>query len=120
MGLFSIASTNKRKRHEWTQESLEEAIGQVWRIDCTQQYKIPKQTLSDKIRGRTNVKAQLGRSTALTKNEEEIVEICILFADWGFGLKMSEVMNLSQSIVLRKGKIHSFMVFRQQSGVETF
>ena len=62
---------------------------------ASQQYKIPKQTLSDKLRGRTNIKAQLGRPTALTNNEEEeIVETCIFFADWGFGLKMSEVVKL--------------------------
>lgn len=65
---LQIASRNKRKRHGWTQESLEEAIGKVKSGELTeycasQQYKIPKQMLSDKLRGRTNVKAQLGRPT---------------------------------------------------------
>ena len=48
---------------------------------------IPKQTLSDRLTGNVDLIAKLGRPTALTTTEEnEMVEMCILFAEWGFWL----------------------------------
>ena len=56
---------------------------------------IPKQTLSDRLTGNVDLIAKLGRATALTTTEEiEMVEMCILFAEWGFGMGKNEVLRM--------------------------
>ena len=56
---------------------------------------IPKQTLSDRLTGNVDLIAKLGRPTALTTTEEnEMVEMCILFAEWGFWMGKNEVLRM--------------------------
>ena len=81
-----LNTEKSRKRHGWTKEAMKEAIDKIRKGEMTayhaqKVYSIPKQSLSDRLTGKVELNAKLGRPTALTTTEEnEIVERCILTA----------------------------------------
>lgn len=61
-------------------------------------FNVPKSTLHDRLRGKTKGTAKAGHPTVLTpKEEEEIVETCSIFVEWGVGLGRREVERVVQS-----------------------
>ena len=80
-----LNTEKSRKRHGWTKEAMKEAIDKIRKGEMTayraqKVYSIPKQSLSDRLTGKVELNAKLGRPTALTTEENEIVERCILTA----------------------------------------
>ena len=62
-------------------------------------YKIPYTTLRYHISG----EHRRGHPTVLTPDEErEIVEACVIFAEWGFGLGRREVEGIIQNYLSTK------------------
>ena len=58
-------------------------------------YSIPYTTLSNHMSGRVSGENSRGHPTVLTAEEEtEIVDACIIFAEWGFGLGRKEVEGI--------------------------
>ena len=58
-------------------------------------YSIPYTTLSNHMSGRVSGENSRGHPTVLTAEEEtEIVDACIIFAEWGFDLGRKEVEGI--------------------------
>ena len=67
---------------------------------AARQFHVPKSTLHDMLSGRISVGAKVGHPTALSAKEEaEIEETCVIFAEWGFGLGRREVEGVIQSCI---------------------
>lgn len=70
-------------------------------------YGIPKSTLHDKIKG-FHLKPK-GRPTRLSPEEEkEIVETCLVFAEWGYGLGKKEIFSVISDYIKNKKKAYLF------------
>ena len=59
---------------------------------AAKKYNIPEPTLRRHVN--RSVVGSVGRPTALSPNEEEIIESCQIFAEWGFGLTKVDVLNV--------------------------
>ena len=61
---------------------------------------VPRTTLYDRLSFRISVVTKVGHPTALTlKEEAEIAETCIVFAEWGFGIGRREVESVIQDFL---------------------
>ena len=85
----------------WTKEDMENAIDMARRTKnikaAVRHYKIPYTTLRYHISGKVSGEHGRGHPTVLTADEErEIVEACVIFAEWGFGLGRREVEGIIQ------------------------
>ena len=94
-----------RKDDTWTAETLKRALSDVTNKSMTvyraaKFHKIPETTLrryykATYTENQPLVVKHVGRPTVLTMEEEnEIVQTCQLFAEWGFGLTKLEVVNI--------------------------
>ena len=90
----------KRKMEvRWTKEDMEKAITEAKSTknikSSANKYSIPYTTLRDHMSGRVSGENSRGHPTVLTAEEEtEIVDACIIFAEWGFGLGRKEVEGI--------------------------
>ena len=89
----------------WTKEDMENAIDKARRTKnikaAVRHYKIPYTTLRYHISGKVSGEYGRGHPTVLTADEErEIVEACVIFAEWGFGLGRREVEGIIQNYLL--------------------
>lgn len=88
----------------WTEEEMKAAIDEVQSGKMTQYraaklYKIPRQTLNDRLTNKVK-SGNVGRPIRLSVAEEkEIVEACIIFSEWGYGIgkKISIVADYCKS-----------------------
>ena len=92
---------------KWSDEDMAQAIDHARRYKnvkgAAKKYSIPATTLREHLTANGNVK-KLSHPTALSSQEEnEIVETCLLFAEWGFGLCRSDINGIIQSF-LKFGK----------------
>ena len=72
---------------------------------------IPKQTLSDRLIGKVDHIAKLGRLTPITTiniEENKIVEMWILFANWGFRMGKLKYSGWHQTIVVAQNDTTHF------------
>lgn len=89
----------KKKEKKWTEEDVDSAInavnsGQLSQYRAAKMYNIPTSTLNDRIREKVT-KHGAGRPCRLSKEEEkEIVETCLIFGDWGYGIGKKEVLGV--------------------------
>ncbi len=69
----------------WMEDDLKKAIAHAKQHRnikaAARLYKIPVTTLRDKMSGKVK-RTQVGHPTALSAEQEEIVDTCILFAEW--------------------------------------
>ena len=66
-------------------------VGQMSQNAAAKLYKIPRQTLNDRI---LKVPKIVGKPTRLSNDEErKIVETCNIFSEWGYGIGKNEVLN---------------------------
>lgn len=83
----------------WTEEEMKAAIDEVQSGKMTQYraaklYKIPRQTLNDRLTNKVK-SGNVGRPIRLSVAEEkEIVEACIIFSEWGYGIGKKEVISI--------------------------
>ena len=95
----------KGKNLQWNEEDMEQAIQHARRhsnVKATAvQFGIPVSTLRDHLSGKVPAKgAKVGHPTALSEAQErEIVETCLLFAEWGFGLGRREVESILETFL---------------------
>ena len=74
---------------------------------AAKKYGIPKSTLNDKVNGR-HCKSH-GRPNRLSpEEEEEIVQTCLVFAEWGYGLGKKEILTVISDYVKSRKKAHLF------------
>ena len=72
-------------------------------------YKIPQTTLRDRITKNTAIIRKPGHPTVLTsQQEQEIVDTCLLFAQWGFGLGRREIEGIIQNFFKVTKKLNPF------------
>lgn len=58
-------------------------------------FSVPFETLRKQAHGIVAEDAKPGHPTVLTKDEEmEIVETCQIFAEWGFGLRRQDILQV--------------------------
>ena len=63
-------------------------------LDEVQSGRIPRQTLNDRVHNKAR-SGTIGRPCRLSREEEkEIVESCVIFSEWGYGIGKKEVMGL--------------------------
>ena len=114
-----------KKDNTWTPETMKRALSDVTNKRMTMYraarfHNIPETTLRRYVKVTKNqplVVKQVGRSTVLTMDEEdEIVQTCQLFAEWGFGLTKFEVVN----VVAEYCPPHSEMAYQERIGGMVF
>ena len=87
--------SSKRSKN-YTKANLEEAIYKIKNKECkiseaSRFYKIPKQTFSDRI-NKNLINIGSGTTTRLSQiTEELLVHILIKLAEWGYGLKFTQL-----------------------------
>jgi predicted transcriptional regulator len=97
----------KRKYHDFSKEDLEKALREIRSkkmsmVEAAEHYNISKSTLWRKLKN-LHMKKH-GGQTVLTKMEEDNISEIILFAaDWGYPLEKDDVNDLIQSYLDRKG-----------------
>ena len=83
----------KEVRSKWKADDMMAATEAVHNAQMTlsgaaKHFGVPRETLRRRVTGKVSMNARIGRPTVLMKEEEdEIVETCQVFAEWGFGLK---------------------------------
>lgn len=96
-----------RKYHDFTSETLEKALSDIRNNKLTyraasDKYNIPKSTLERKFNKKHMKK--YGGQTVLTAGEENIIcQAVLTAADWGFPLERSDIKDLVESYLNRKG-----------------
>ena len=99
----------------WTEEEMKAAIDEVQSGKMTQYraakiYKIPRQTLNDRLTNKV-MSGNVGRPIRLSVAEEnEIVEACIIFSEWGYGIGKKEVISIVADYCKSKKKARKEMV----------
>ena len=114
----------KRKKNgvKWTVEDMSLAVQAVKENrmsvrGASKHYHIPKETLRRRIIGTTTVDGKAGHPTVLTKEEEkEIVETCQMFAEWGFGLRKLDVLNIVADFLQKTKRKNPFTNGRPGDG----
>lgn len=98
---FVIGFECPKRGQSYTKESLLEAVNNIRIGVCTiskasQQYNIPRTTISSYLRGHRGLKSTTyGRPTALDPNvEKKIADNLRVMEKYGFGLSRNEVLNL--------------------------
>uniref|UniRef100_A0A1X7VXN3 HTH psq-type domain-containing protein n=1 Tax=Amphimedon queenslandica TaxID=400682 RepID=A0A1X7VXN3_AMPQE len=80
----------KGNKMKWSEEDMEKAIDHAKRYKnikgAATMYGIPVSTLRDHLAHGNVVKRPAHPTTLTVDEEKEIVETCLLFAEWGFGL----------------------------------
>ncbi len=97
----------------WSEEDMEKAIKHAQRHfhikAAARQFGIPATTLRDRISGKVKKGAKVGHPTVLSEaQEKEIVDTCMLFGEWGFGLGRREVESVLHSYLKSTKKRNPF------------
>ena len=72
-------------------------------------FNVPRETLRHQVTGQVRENARVGRPTILSKEEEdEIVEMCQVFGEWGFGLQKEDVKSVVAQFCQRSKRINHF------------
>ena len=103
----------KEKTMKWSEEDMEKAIDYARThkniTAAAKQFKIPVSTLRDHIRGKSCKGKKPGHPTVLTmQQEQEIVDTCTVFAEWGFGLGRREIESIIQNYLKSTKQPHPF------------
>ena len=103
----------KGSKMKWSEEDMEKAIRHAKHhkniSTAAKLFKVPRTTLHDRLSGRVAKGAKVGHPTVLTAAEEaEVVETCMLFAEWGFGLGRREVESVIQDYLRVTKKANPF------------
>ena len=103
-----------RKVKNYTEDDMLNALaavknGEMSQYKAAKVYKIPKQTLNDRVTNKVSVTCKQGRPARLTTEEEKaIAEICATFAEWGMGLGKSQVLGIVADYLRANKKSHLF------------
>jgi hypothetical protein len=97
---------SKKYCRGYTEEQVQQAMELVKNgisvREASKDCSVPKSTLMDRISGAHS--SQQGRPTVLTPEEEElIVEMLTLLADWGFPFSRDELCHFVKSYLEKKG-----------------
>lgn len=98
------------KRLQWEKEAMKKAVDAVNAGQCSisaaaRAFDVPRTTLSNKVRGKTNVECRVGRKPALTADEEEAIErYCMYMSNHNFPITRSNVIGLAWALAVRDGK----------------
>ena len=90
----------KGKRLKWRGEDMKLAVEAVRTrhmslYGAARHFSVPFETLRKRAHGIVAEDAKPGHPTVLTKDEEmEIVETCQIFAEWGFGLRRQDILQV--------------------------
>ena len=90
----------KEARNQWEEVDIMAATDAVHSQQMTlsgsaKHYSVPRETLRRRVTGKVSMNARIGRPTVLMKDEEdEIVETCQVFAEWGFGLQKDDIKSV--------------------------
>ena len=91
-------TTKKKREREYSDENVEAAItdvrsGKVSQYLASKKYHIPRSTLNDHLQNKHST--SVGRPCRLSVEEEkQIVETCIIFSEWGYGLGKKEIISV--------------------------
>ena len=102
----------KKRDQKWTEEDMINAIrlvqsGETSQYKAANMFSIPRQTLNDRLH--KNVSRNVGRPCRLSQEEEkEIVDTCLLFSEWGFGIGKKEVIGVVADYCKANKKDHLF------------
>lgn len=100
-------------RHKYRDNDLQLALRAVQDKDmslaeASKHYNVPKTTLFDRLSGKS--KAQLGRPTELTAEEEEVlVERLLVMSDWAFPLTNKDLRILVKECLDAQGRTSRFV-----------
>lgn len=91
----------------YSPETLQLALGDVRQgrrsiREASQNYNIPKSTISDKLRN-THSRKQSGQTAISAEDERFLSEGIQKFDEWGFSLTRSDIRNLVKNYLDRKG-----------------
>ena len=87
----------KEVRNKWKENDMKAAMEAVGGAHMTvsgaaKHFGVPRETLRRRVTGKVKLNSRAGRPTILSKEEEdEIVETCQVFAEWGFGLQKDDI-----------------------------
>ena len=103
----------KKKKHmKYSAEDLTAAIeevrsGTLSLYSAAKKYNVPQTTLFGQVKGTHGRKA--GRPSRLTEEEEStIVETCLIFSEWGYGLGKKEILSIIHDYLVTNKKTHLF------------
>ena len=108
-----MASKENRREKRWTEEDMKRALDEVesermTQYKAAQAFNIPRQTLNDRVKNKVRSRT-IGRPCRLSREEEkEIVESCVIFSEWGYGIGKKEVMGLVADYCKANNKKHLF------------
>lgn len=105
----------KKTTPNYTKEILTEALaeieaGRMTVYRASKHYKIPKNTIHDRIRGKSGKKSDSrGRNTVLShENEKRLADGILTLEKYGFGLSRKEMLLLVGQFVKKNGLITPF------------
>ena len=104
----------KVRRRQWDGEEMEAAMRAVQEEGMTvnaaaKQFRVPKKTLDDRIKGRVEHGSRPGPSTALTAEEESALAAYLLYmAEHGFPLSSKIAMGFAWAVSLHSGTQERF------------
>ena len=97
-------------RRLWSDDDMRKAIDAVSKQDlaistAAKMYSVPRMTLSDRLKGRVDVNAKLGRPPILgEENEAALVKYISYMASQRFPVTRSQVIGLAWAIALHQGR----------------
>jgi len=107
-------SVGKKKRLQWSVDSMSEALKAV-KIDgkglrqAAREYDVPVTTLKRRVDDVVDLDAKPGPQTVLTKEEEKkLCKYCFDMCDMGYGLTVEDVKRIAYQIVNNSGRPHPF------------
>ena len=81
--------------------------GTLLLYSAAKKYNIPRTTLFGQVKGTHGRK--VGRPSRLTEEEEStIVETCLIFSEWGYGLGKKEILSIIHDYLVTNKKNHLF------------
>ena len=107
-------ASGKRKRKQWTAESMEEACNAVKNErmsprEASRKYNVPVETLRRRTTGLVSLDCRPGPHTVLTSEEEaRLAEYCVTMVDMGFGVTREDVIAIAYAIADKTGRDHPF------------
>lgn len=115
--MSNSARKNEKKRKycrfSYSEEALQDAINSIDGLSlnkASQQYKIPKGTLFNKLHEKVPIERKMGSSPVLHLKEEELIKTWIINkAKLGFPMHTSEVQNAVQSVLEKNQRKNPFV-----------
>lgn len=103
----------KKQRLKYSLETLKEAIGAVQEgmpfKTASKKYNIPRATLQDKVKGRTQMEKKSGPETILTREEESLlVQWLFEISKCGFPATKNQMLDSVQLLLKELGRTNTF------------